>query len=195
MRRSFTKGGDNDWEGIFSDFSDEIEKNLKDPNLRRIIEADFSTTGTIDRIVSQISLMDTVKHYFEYKMRVTCGIPSIELAGTQEDWEKLRTNAEYLLNPAFGLEFWTRHLFPILDNFVDAFKNPEINTEFWSSIIAHHARKKMCGEKADEDREVFFLTGWIQDFFPYLRNEQVSSKLGSWKEIFSNSSPLQCMNG
>lgn len=150
--------------------------------MRKTIEADFSTTGTIDKIVSQIALMDTVQNYFEYRTGITCGIPSIELSGTRKDWKKLRAKAKKLLKPQFDVEFWTKHLFPILDSFVDTFKQPEVNTEFWSSIIAHHKRSPECGEKSDDDGEIAHLTGWIQDFFPYLRNDQVNYKLGSWKK-------------
>jgi len=181
-RDFWRKGDDNDWEGTFPEFSDIIEKNLKDPSMRKTIEADFSTTGTIDKIVSQIALMDTVQNYFEYRTGISCGIPSIELSGTLKDWKKLRAKAKKLLKPQFDVEFWTKHLFPILDSFVDTFKQPEVNTEFWSSIIAHHKRHAMCGEKSDDDGKIAHLTGWIQDFFPYFRNERVNNKLGSWKK-------------
>ena len=33
--------------------------------------------------------MKSVQEYFEYKMGFECGIPAIEMKGTEEDWKNL----------------------------------------------------------------------------------------------------------
>jgi len=114
-RDSFVKGGVNPWENVFPEFCEKIQENLVNPDIKNLVECDYSTTGEIDKVVSQIALMDTMKNYFSYKMRTRCGIPEIELAGEIEDWIKLRENAEKLMCN-FELDFWWFDLFKWMDS-------------------------------------------------------------------------------
>ena len=52
--------------------------------------SDFSTTTSVHRIVSQITLMTSVQEFFDYWIGTACGIPAIEMKGTLEDWMKLK---------------------------------------------------------------------------------------------------------
>ena len=54
-----------DWAQIMSDFTGQIESNTKG-DIGQTITADFSTTGVTERITSQITLMESLKEYFEY---------------------------------------------------------------------------------------------------------------------------------
>ena len=45
--------------------------------------ADFSTTTAVQKIVSQITLMNSVQDYFHYEMALGCGIPAVEMFGTE----------------------------------------------------------------------------------------------------------------
>jgi hypothetical protein len=76
-----------------------------------------------------------VKHYFEFEMLCGCGIPSIELTGTVDDWRKLRQKAEVLKR--FGLAWWTEELFPVLDHFVSAAAG-QPDLKFWKSVCNLH---------------------------------------------------------
>ena len=61
--------------------------------------------------------MSAFKEYFSYKLRMlACGISSISLEGSLEDWEKIKYKLEYLSTK--GLEWWTKHLIPIIDNII-----------------------------------------------------------------------------
>jgi len=173
-RDGFRKGGVNPWENVFPEFCEKIQENLVNPEIKNLVECDYSTTGEIDKVVSQIALMDTVKNYFEYKVRTRCGIPEIELAGELEDWVRVREKAEKLLSN-FELDFWLEHLLPILDKFVAAFKG-DIDTKFWGSIAKLHSTHGSGG--------CTYLNGWIQDFFPYLKDGNVNRNIGSWKSVF-----------
>merc|ERR1719270_274940 len=75
----------NDWmaSGVFGEFSRQIRKETGD-TLHRTLVADFSTTTPLDRAVSEIVLMDTVKAFFEFEVVGTCGIPHVILEGTVE---------------------------------------------------------------------------------------------------------------
>lgn len=174
VRNGFVKSGQNDWPNCFPEFSDKIEENLVDPEIRNLVECNYTTTSNVDKVVSQIALMDTVKNYFSFKVLTRCGIPEIELAGEIDDWIKLREKTEQLLSQ-FELDFWLEHLLPILDRFIAAFKG-DIDTKFWGSIAKLHST---YGSGAST-----YLNGWIQDFFPYLCNGSLNRCIGAWRAEF-----------
>ena len=58
-RDGFLKNGVNDWPNCFPDFCEKIEENLVNPDIRKLVEVDFSTTNEVDKVVGQIELMDT----------------------------------------------------------------------------------------------------------------------------------------
>uniref|UniRef100_A0A7S1S275 Uncharacterized protein n=1 Tax=Alexandrium catenella TaxID=2925 RepID=A0A7S1S275_ALECA len=157
VRPGFVKGSaDNDWEGVFPDFAAQIaERTVGD--VARLVMADFSTTGPAERIASQVTLMDTVQHYFSYTMCCGCGFPSIALRGTAADWEALRAKAERLR--AFDLDWWLAALLPALDHFVEA-AHGRPDLDFWRALCNINVGTSFpCFEP---------LTGWVQAFFPYL---------------------------
>ena len=60
----------------------------------------FSTTGAIEASASEITLMNTCKKFFEFKMyQCGCGITKVHFLGTLEDWtiirEKIKLLAKY----------------------------------------------------------------------------------------------------
>ena len=76
-RPQFVKGSPaNDWEGVFPEFSEQITANTM-PGTVELIQNEFSTTGPVERVVSHITLMDTVQHYFSYTMCCGCGFPEV----------------------------------------------------------------------------------------------------------------------
>ena len=156
-REDFVLGsGSNDWEGVFPEFSAKIRARTV-PGTAELVESDFSTTGPVERIVSHITLMDTVQHYFSYSMSCGCGFPSITLSGTPADWEKIRAKAEELRK--YDLDWWLAALLPALDQFVAA-AHGKPDLDFWRSL---------CNIATSSSYTVYHpLTGWIQAFFPYL---------------------------
>ena len=121
-----------DWEGLISRFTAEIDKYTNN-GLATTLVADFSTTGTDERIASEVTLMDVVKPYFDYTaVYAICGIPSITLTGTPDDWRKVLEKT--LALEAFGLGWWTTELEPILQEFVKAAEgHPDY--WFWKDIV------------------------------------------------------------
>jgi len=157
QRPDFRKGSpDNDWENVFPEFSSLIAANSV-PGTTNLIENDFSTTGPVEKIVSHITLMDAVQHYFTYTMCCGCGFPSITLTGTPEDWEKIRAKAALLSK--YDLDWWLAALLPALDQFVAA-AHGKPDLDFWRSL---------CMINTGTSFPVYEpLTGWVQVFFPYL---------------------------
>lgn len=162
QRPDFVKGNpNNDWEGVFPEFADQIEKYIGSTT-RSLIECNFSNTSQTDRLASHITLMDINKHYFEYVMMCGCGIPYIELLGNVEDWELLKKKTESLREfsiPSDGwLGKWLDQLGPVLDHFISAAQgHPDLF--FWGSVC------NLAGGSGGKGSPV---TGWVQVFFPYL---------------------------
>ncbi|MBO4718523.1 MAG: DUF4419 domain-containing protein [Prevotella sp.] len=159
-----------DWELLLNDFSTCIANNTKG-ELADLMTADFTTTGITERIASQISLMDVVKHYFIYtRISAACGIPSITLKGSPFDWQKVLDKARCLRK--YNLEKWSDDLVAILKEFVEASKgNP--NQKFWQGIVN---KKRVDQLKTDnscdpDPAKMTKLDGWFLKFFPNNQGE------------------------
>merc|ERR1711923_598263 len=104
-----------DYTWLFDQFSQKIEENINVPEYVQQMIPDFTTTTSIHKIVSQITLMTSVQEFFEYSVGTLCGIPAIEMKGTQQDWENLITKIRDLrktLKPIeneIGLGSYYRH--------------------------------------------------------------------------------------
>ncbi|WP_083602362.1 DUF4419 domain-containing protein [Hydrococcus rivularis] len=154
---------------------------------RDLIVCDFSTTGMLEKTVSEMVLMDVVKHYFEYEVYTMCGIPEITLLGTVEDWQSIRQRVENF--DRFGLEKWVDVLIPVLDEFI-ATASGKIARQFWRSFY-----------KFDDISEGVSITGWINVFFPYLRdiqgnyteiNPYVDAAIKNWDSPYLAASTMDC---
>ena len=96
------------WEEIFSQFTEQITKNVKG-NLVELLTCNFSTTTSLEKTASEITIMETMKPYFEFiVIYIVCGIPEITLEGTPEDWEKVLAKARELKE--YKLEWWISEL-------------------------------------------------------------------------------------
>ena len=155
-----------DWAQLLNDFSSMIADNTKG-DVADMMTADFSTTGMDERIASQITLMETVKTYFDFwNVAIACGIPTITLEGTPEDWQKVREKARGLSK--YGLERWANELDPILAEFVKASEGKP-NQAFWENMVMKDRvekfkSKKVCG--LYDINETTHLDGWFLKFFP-----------------------------
>ena len=144
------------WEEIFPQFTEQIRKEVGG-NLVETLTCNFSTTTSLEKTVSEITIMESVKSYFEFiTIMIVCGIPEITLEGTPQDWEKVLNKARGLKE--YKLEWWISQLEPLLEEFVKASKGT-VNQEFWRNMFKCHSPKS-CGAP-----EIF--DGWIIKFFPY----------------------------
>ncbi len=163
MTKDDLLSGKADWGKLMNDFSKEIERHTKG-EVAKTIAADFSTTTPVERIASQITLMESMKSYFNYLAgRIGCGIPSITLQGTPDDWRAVLSKTQKL--GQYGLSGWTQTLEPILNEFIKTAEGKP-NQRFWQEMV----KKKRVDEftsvrpcSADKPTE---LDGWILKFFP-----------------------------
>lgn len=111
-------------------FAELLRENIKNPEFADKYTEKFSTTTALISTVNNITLMNTLKEYFSYTMVLECGIPAVELAGTKEDWAKLKSIYEYFKN-LFGeteLKDWFRHFDKVLNLFIEM-RNLQKDTE------------------------------------------------------------------
>jgi len=155
-RMDFQPGEENPWPEVFEDFSEQLVEATG--GLAELVQADFSTTGPVERAVSNLMAMDTFKSYFEYVLYAGCGIPSITLTGTTEDWRKLRLKSQAFAD--YGLEEWIRALDPILAEFENA-KSGNVDADFWQSMFRYYSGSMGTA-----------MTGWANVLFPYLQDHK-----------------------
>ncbi|MDP3275727.1 MAG: DUF4419 domain-containing protein [Deltaproteobacteria bacterium] len=156
-RDDFIMGSpDNRWPEVFSEFSRAIHDHIGE--MHGLILADFSTTDEVARAASEVALLDTMQAFFDYEMRTRCGIPTITLEGTVEDWKSIVRRMQELRR--LGLDWWVNALTPILEKIV-ATAAGTVDQAFWRSIY-----------KWDDARGSGspHVSGWILNLFPYLDN-------------------------
>ena len=148
------------WQMIVESFSKLLAAEISTVDM---FDCDFSTSTEVERIAGQVVLLDAYSPYFSLWLMCVCGIPSITLTGTVEDWQKVRTRVDAIAD--FGLETWCRSLVPITDQFVRAAAG-DVDTAFWQRI--YNPVDAYGGE---------VITGWITRLYPYLSAAGVLSSL------------------
>ncbi|MCK3684309.1 DUF4419 domain-containing protein [Maribellus sp. YY47] len=145
-----------DWENVFPQFTSQIA-NYTGEQLVHTLSSDFSTTTAIEKVASEITIMEAMEPFFEFVVfRIVCGIPEITLKGTPEDWQKVYDKAKNL--GEYDLEWWTNELEPILEEFIKTSKG-DIDKDFWRNMFKSHSQKIYgAPDKID---------GWVVKFFPY----------------------------
>ena len=163
MTKDDLLSGKADWGKLMNDFSKEIERHTKG-EVAKTIAADFSTTTPVERIASQITLMESMKSYFNYLAgRIGCGIPSVTLQGTPDDWRAVLSKTQKL--GQYGLSEWTQTLEPILNEFIKTAEGKP-NQRFWQEMVKKQRVDEFASARpcsADKPTE---LDGWILKFFP-----------------------------
>ena len=154
---------DADWKKLIAGFAAQINEYTKG-DVAKTITADFTTTGVTERIVSQVTLMETVKTYFDYVVHyMGCGIPSITLMGTPQDWQKVLEKTEQL--EKYGMGDWIKSLKPILTEFIKASEGKP-NQAFWQNMVKKENPDKLVGNKVCDFRKPTVLDGWMLKLFP-----------------------------
>lgn len=173
----------NTWSDLINGFSNEIKSYAK-PEILDLIQGDFTTTTPLISTVYQITLMDAMKTFFEYESASGCGIPSITLLGTTDDWTKIYEEVDQFKQ--FGMEEWVDEVKPILKEFIEASKGNE-NLEFWQSI---YKTMSFYGTSA--------MSGWVIKLYPYINSIKLISENESdpsIKEFSKTYSPNPYLKG
>jgi hypothetical protein len=154
QRDDFIKGlSDNPWLEVLEAFEGLIKAKIN-RDLYTLLMPTFSTTGIVEKAVFQIALMDVIQPYFDFQIWSRCGIPSVTLEGTVNDWRDLHRRVQQLTT--IGLDWWVDSLMPILEELVRTAAG-HINLPFWEHLY------KAINRSGGPD-----MSGWVLRFFPYL---------------------------
>ena len=176
-----------DWDGIMKEFVEKIGQHVGQETTDSL-DCNFSTTSQVAKVTSQVAIMSAMKQYFTYKAKfLGCGISTITLEGSMQDWEKIKSKLEFLSTK--GLEWYTKHLIPIIDKILESKNyynyNGQLNEElieFWKGMV----RVKGKGGLYDP----LIINGWIVKFIPNLSNE----KHEVYEEIYETQIPDQIIS-
>lgn len=147
------------WREVVAMFDKLLAAEVRDADL---FACDFSTSTDVDRTAGRIVLLDAYSAYFSLWLMFVCGIPSITLTGTVEDWRKIRKRVDAI--DGFGLEQWCRSLAPIADHFVRAAEGAA-DIGFWRRIYS--PADAYGGD---------VITGWVARLYPYLLTDGVQNR-------------------
>jgi hypothetical protein len=145
-----TPGMSANWESIFPVFEQKMNEKMKIDINRK-----FSTTTRIHYTVSQILIMNAMKHYVNYGITTKCGFPKIRIGGTLIDWEILDTSIQEVCSKIFELG-------PNYSNFINESKKViqgSGNPDYWGKLY-HFNRAKGSGQSDT-------VTGIVNDLFPF----------------------------
>lgn len=144
---------------VVNEFVALIAKHVQ-PDKQFLLETRFSTTREVERIAECIVLMDAFQPYFDYVFTVICGIPTVILEGSTEDWELLQNKVDALHGSDLDLTWWTTPLLPLCDQFVRASRG-DVDSKHWKNVC------KLKEKYGADD-----LNGWLLKFIPYVRIEK-----------------------
>lgn len=131
-RPDFSLDQKNPWHELIDEFCEKIQQNTK-KDVADLLQADFSTTTKISRVVSQIVIMDAMQKYFSYSCRGGCGIPEIHVYGSKNDWENVQVKANRIVELIPELKCWISNINEILNHFLNVYDD-KIDNLFWKSI-------------------------------------------------------------
>ncbi len=129
---------------------------------RFLLRTEFSGTNDAARIAGAVALMDMFQPYFDYVFAIICGIPSVTLEGTPQDWDLLAEKVRALHESDLELSWWTKHLLPLCEHFCRAVRG-DVDPIHWGNLCKIH---ELYGR---DD-----LNGWILKFIPYVRRDRNS---------------------
>jgi hypothetical protein len=145
------------WESVFPEFASQIA-GYSGESLVKTLSADFSTTTPTTSIASQITIMESVREFFNYKVILMgCGIPEVTVEGTVKDWEKIYSRLDQL--EKYDLAWWTDELKPVIKKII-ATKKGKLDKQFWMNMVKYHK----LGVYGSYDG----IDGWLLKFYPYL---------------------------
>jgi len=130
-----------DYSWLFDQFTVGIRRSIKVPGYADLMQADFSTTGPEQAISSQVMLMSSLQKYFDYSFGTLCGIPGVEMLGSEQDWQRLLEKTRQLrslLQPVMGvigLGDWFNSTEEMLARLLATYRGKP-DKEWWGHVLS-----------------------------------------------------------
>ncbi len=157
---TLTLSTSHDWTNVVQQWSVDIQSHLP-AELYQLMLCDFSTTTPVIRTASQVVMLDAFQQYFDFALYCICGIPSVTVKGSVQDWIRIRERVDVMA--AYHLDWWTDRLKPICDGFIETVRGHP-SESFWKHI---HSPKEVYGGE--------LITGWLADLFPYIKDPMTAT--------------------
>lgn len=157
---------DNEWDKITQAFLNKIEEKVT-PAYFNLIKNTLSMSNQTVEIVNNIAGLSCFTSYFKLKCFYGCGFPEITLAGTTEDWLKIRAKINqieelFYISESNNLTWWTQKLKFVVDEFINTSRG-DVNVGFWKNSY-----KQITLYLSTR------FNGWAGFFFPYVyRNKEM----------------------
>ena len=170
-----------DYSWFFDQIAKGIQENVKVPEFVDGMTADFSTTTAVQKIVSQITLMYSVQEYFIYRMRMGCGIPAMEMLGTEDDWKKLKSKLKVLrtllepIESELGLESeWWGVVEEVFRKLLATYQGKP-DRKWWSHVLSYE-NANASGMIIEGE---YLYRGWITEFLEGRKDSMEVSQMTS----------------
>jgi hypothetical protein len=162
---------------IIKHLFDSIHIKIKDTNLVDILNKKYSTSNDITCIISKLLQLNTFQEYFNYGISFACGIPSIILDGSKQDWSDLNDVYEYLKRYFLIEDSELKDWVPCMDILMNMFMElryiadmgivhaPDKYKVLWQRVITYI--RYGSGDN--------LLGGWVSILVPYSQNNKVKN--------------------
>ena len=172
-----TVSAESEWNEFFTLMIEQIKLNTTN-SVCDILEANFSTTGPVEKLISNAVIMDFFKQYFDYtRCTPCCGIRNIKFMGKLSDWisliDKFKKLESFTLDkPDDSFKSYIKNLVPILEKFVDTYNN-KVDLDFWNRIMNLNTSTQFSNTTT-------YISGWILKFFGIESMEVESNDIPSY---------------
>ncbi|QYT01968.1 hypothetical protein H0G86_008977 [Trichoderma simmonsii] len=158
-----------DFEEAAQGFTSLIQQNVVDPELREWMLPNFSTTTKHDKAVAAFGMMGAMKKFFGYDIMCGCGLPSVTLLGTRDDWEMLASRVNKLNKYGDECQRWANLLQPIMRYMQRTFDEPDSQEvkDFWLRVAWETGHEGSSGDSR-------LISGWITAFAYFEASGSVS---------------------
>lgn len=121
------------------------------------LQMETTTTTDVDRFVRSAASLASQKEYYEFRVCLMCGFPSVDLLGTPEDWDAVEFAVQSMPTPDNEVRDWQARLLKTISGMRSG------EEDFWQRCVTNQA---FGSGPSDYD-------GWILDFNPI-------DEKGSW---------------
>jgi len=162
-----------DYTWFFQQMTNQVDANIKKKEYVRTMRSDFGTSTSEHQIATNIAIMSSVQEFFQFIGGIACGIPRVDMLGSLEDWQKLKSKFESLsdlLEPIkadIGLDSpWWKTAGDVFEKLLKTYQgNP--NKEWWKRIIVDESYDEfvVCGFSPEVGFTGWFMTDFLNQTF------------------------------